>query len=74
MCQQHVYVYIQVAEKRMKCNLETHFMFVDLKKAYDTMSLKRLWKLLTEFGFHEIYVQAVRSLDVFDREHRERSV
>jgi hypothetical protein len=36
----------QLIEKRKANNVETHLVFIDLEKAYDTVPLQRLFEIL----------------------------
>ena len=52
----------QLLEKRMARNLETHLVFVDLQKAYDSVPLVKLWPAMIESGVSRILVRAVKAL------------
>jgi hypothetical protein len=40
----------QVIEKRNAKNQETHLLFVDLTKAYDSIPILKLWEVLGELN------------------------
>ncbi|XP_030759056.1 uncharacterized protein LOC115884573 [Sitophilus oryzae] len=47
-CTDNVFCLKQVIEKRSARNLDTHITFVDLWKAYDTVPISRLWRVLEQ--------------------------
>jgi hypothetical protein len=42
----HVFCLKQLIEKKMSVDQPLHLLFVDLEKAYDSVPLKNLWKVL----------------------------
>lgn len=61
-CTDNTFVLRQLLEKRMARNLETHLVFIDLRKAYDSVPLSKLWPTLRENGVSEIYIKTVKTL------------
>ena len=37
-------------------NVEIHLVFIDLKKAYDSVPLNKLWSVLLKHGVNVVYV------------------
>ena len=50
----------QLKEKSMKQRQDLYITFVDLNKAFDSVSREGLWKILEKFGFPENFVKMVR--------------
>lgn len=61
-CSDNLFCLKQVLEKRLARNLETHMIFIDLKKAYDSVPLSKLWLAMSENGISDLYIQAVKNL------------
>lgn len=61
-CSDNIFCLKQLIEKRSERNLETHLIFIDLQKAYDSIPLGRLWPVLRQSGVKDLYVQAVKEL------------
>ncbi|KAF2885733.1 hypothetical protein ILUMI_20437 [Ignelater luminosus] len=61
-CADNLFCLKQLLEKRTAKNLETHMIFIDLKKVYDSIALGRLWLAMSENGVNDIYIRAVKSL------------
>ena len=47
-CTDNIFCMKQVIEKRNATNQETHLLFVDLIKAYDSIPISKLWEVLGE--------------------------
>ena len=47
-------------EKKWKYNEEVHQLFIDFKKAYDSVSREVLYKILIEFGIHRKLVRLIK--------------
>ena len=45
----------------MEHRTKQFFIFVDLRKAYDSVSREALWKVLGKFGVPEVLINIVRS-------------
>ena len=43
-CTDNIFCLKQVTEKKNATNQETHLLFVDLTKAYDTIPVSKLWE------------------------------
>jgi len=41
--------------------MEINFIFVDLRKAYDTIPIVKLWNAMRAAGINEIYVKATKN-------------
>jgi hypothetical protein len=48
----------QVTEKRNATNQETHLLFVDLTKAYDSIPIPKLWEVLGELNINNNLIGA----------------
>ena len=46
----HIYCIRQILEKKWEYNEEVHQLFIDFKKAYDSVRREVLYKILIEFG------------------------
>ena len=51
----------QVQEKCREQNLDLYMVFVDLTKAFDTISRDGLWQILRNIGCPELFVDIIRS-------------
>ena len=45
----------------LSCGMEINFIFVDLRKAYDTIPIVKLWNAMRAAGINEIYVKAAKN-------------
>jgi hypothetical protein len=52
----------QVIEKRNARNQKTQTLFVDLTKAYDSIPILKLWKVLGESNINNTLIKAVQNL------------
>jgi len=52
----------QVIEKRNATNQETHLLFVDLTKAYDSIPISKLWEVLGETNIKNTLIKALKNL------------
>jgi len=52
----------QVIEKRNATNQETHLLFVDLTKAYDSIPISKLWEVLGESNINNTLIKALQNL------------
>ena len=50
----------QLHEKCKEQNVELYITFVDLTKAFDTVSLDGLWKIMARFGCPPRFIAIVR--------------
>ena len=50
----------QLQEKCQEQNVDLYMTFVDLTKAFDTVSRDWLWKIMAKFGFPSRYIAMVR--------------
>ena len=56
----HLFCITQVIEKKMAVGQELHLVFVDLKKAYESVPLLKLWEALEKSNFSKGLVNAVK--------------
>lgn len=61
-CTDNIFCLKQVIEKRSAVSQETHLMFIDLQKAYDTVPVKKLWKVLHETNVNHTIIRALKNL------------
>jgi hypothetical protein len=52
----------QVIEKKNATNQETHFLFVDLTKAYDSLPTLKFWEVLRESNINNTLIKALQNL------------
>ena len=52
----------QVIEKRNATNQETHLLFVDLTKVYDSIPILKLWEVWGELNINKILIKALQNL------------
>ena len=50
----------QLQEQCQEHNVELYMTFVDLTKAFDTVSREGLWKIMAKFGFPAKFIAMVR--------------
>lgn len=61
-CIDNIFSIKQVTDKRLAHNLETHLVFVDLRKAYDTVPLSRLWMAMEKQNVNPLLIGAIKNL------------
>ena len=52
----------QVIEKRNATNQETHLLFADLTKAYDSIPILKLWEVLRESNINKSLIETEQNL------------
>jgi hypothetical protein len=52
----------QIAEKKLACGKEAHFIFIDLRKAYDSVPLNKLQTAMERNGVSTVYINDVKRL------------
>ena len=57
-----IFVARQLQEKCQEQNVDLYTTFVDLTKAFDTVSRNGLWKIISKFGCPHKFIQVVRQL------------
>jgi hypothetical protein len=50
----------QIQEKKWEYNGTVHQLFIDLKKAYDSVKREVLYNILLEFGLHKKLVRLIK--------------
>ncbi|XP_060524437.1 uncharacterized protein LOC132700877 [Cylas formicarius] len=58
----HLFCVTQLIEKMSAFNKEIHLLFVDLKKAYDTIPLTKLWEALDKTNLSVNIIRSVKEL------------
>ena len=53
----------QLQEKCQEQNMDLYMTFVDLTKAFDTVSLEGLWKIMAKFGYPTKFIAMVRQFN-----------
>jgi hypothetical protein len=61
-CVDNIFMIKQVIEKQRTRNRDTHLIFIDLEKAYDTVPLKNLHHILDRSDIHGKYVAAIKRM------------
>ena len=52
----------KLLKKRNSTNQETHLLFVDLKKVYDSIPILKLWEVLGESNINNTLIKALQNL------------
>ncbi|GFG37994.1 hypothetical protein Cfor_02877 [Coptotermes formosanus] len=52
----------QIAKKKLACGRKAHFVFIDLRKAYDSVPISKLWTTMERNGVSKVYINAVKRL------------
>jgi hypothetical protein len=52
----------QVAEKKLACGREEHFVFIGLRKTYYSVHITKLWMTMERNGVSKVYINAVKRL------------
>lgn len=61
-CTDNVFCLKQIIEKKLNTNQEVHLMYVDLKKAYDSVPLKKLWEILQETNINQTLITTLKNV------------
>ena len=56
----HIFFIRQILEKKWEYNEEVHHLFIDFKKAYDSVRREVLYKILIEFGIPKKLVRLIK--------------
>jgi len=56
----HIFCIRQILEKKWEYNEEVHQLFMDFKKAYDSVRMQVLYKILIEFGIPKKLVRLIK--------------
>ena len=60
-CTDMIFVVRQLAEKAVEHHTKQFFVFVDLRKAYDSVPREAMWRVLKKLGVPEVLVEIVKS-------------
>ncbi|MDA8042238.1 MAG: reverse transcriptase family protein [Pirellulales bacterium] len=63
-CNDQIFAVKQIVEKTIEKDKKTYMSFVDLEKAYDSVSREKLWKVLDEYGVKGKLLRAMQALYV----------
>ena len=61
-CTVNIFCMKQIIKKRNATNQETHLLFVDFTKAYDSISISKLWEVLGESNINSTLIKALQNL------------
>jgi hypothetical protein len=61
-CTDNIFCMKQVVDKRNATNQETHLLFVDLTKGYDSITTLKLWEVLGESNINNTLIKALQNL------------
>ena len=56
----HIFCIRQMLGKKFECNVEVHQLFIDFKKAYDSVRREVLYKIILEFGIPSKLVSLIK--------------
>jgi hypothetical protein len=56
----HIFYIWQILQKKCECNVTVHQLFIDFKKAYDSVRREILYNILIESGIHRKLVGLVK--------------
>ena len=57
----HIFFICQMLEKKWEYNEEVHQLFIDFKKAYDSVRREASYKILIEFGIPKKLVRLIKT-------------
>jgi hypothetical protein len=58
----HIFCLKQLIEKKMAVDQPLHLLFVDTEKAYDSVPLENLWKVLEHYNISSSIIRAIKRL------------
>ena len=58
----NLFVLNTIMAKAKECDQHVHQAFIDIKKAYDTISRDILWNKLTSLGFGPVFIQCLKNI------------
>lgn len=61
-CTDNIFTLRNLAEKYISKGRELHLTFIDLRKAFDSVPLQKLWTTLEEQGVNARYINAIKTL------------
>lgn len=61
-CTDNTYSLKQILEKRKLKNLDTHLIFIDLEKAFDTVPIQKLLQILATTNINHHYIHTIREM------------
>lgn len=61
-CVDNLFCIKQLMDKSIAHGSELHLIFVDLKKAFDSVPLNKLWEALEDQGIQSVYINAIKKL------------
>jgi len=72
----HIFCIRQILEKKWEYNEEVHRLFIDFKKAYDSVRREVLYNILIEFGIPRKLVRLIKMslIETYSRVRVERNV
>jgi hypothetical protein len=61
-CIDNIFCITQMIEKKKATNRELNLLFTDLTKAYDSVSLNKLWETLDGLAINTRSIEAIKAL------------
>ncbi len=61
-CSDMVFTTAQLAERAKEYSIPIHIVFIDLRKAYDSVPRKRMWEVLHQLGVPDRLIDLIKSL------------
>ena len=60
-CEYHIFTLLEVLRNRVLKSMDTILVFIDFKKAYDTVAQPLAWAILEKMGVPPGFVELIRS-------------
>ena len=61
-CVDNIFSLKQIVEKRLSRSQESHIVFIDLKKAYDSVPQQKLWEIMSQSDVNKQYTKAIKNM------------
>lgn len=61
-CSDNTFTLRQLIDKRLAYGLETHLIFIDIRKACGSVTQKKMWEAMKNENLSKTYINAIRTL------------